>query len=373
MPSSPLPNDRGREHRRLALNGWPFLCRNEIGLSLMQALHFIKVGKLEWHDTPDLRVDGQLEAIVRPIASTTCDLDRRIINGLISFGENFPIGHECVAEVVEVGGKVKTVRPGDVVVVPWHISCGVCVECRRGLSAACSSAPGIAGYGIPIAGRWGGLFSEEVRVPFADGMLVRLPDGVDPVAAASVSDNLTEAYIAVSRGMAGHPGAPVLVVSSLPSLGLFAVDHAMAAGAARVDFVDASEERREAARGLGAYVHAGVLPEFDMRFPVVINVAREPEMLAAAVRCLAPGGHISNAAIFFADTPLPLWEMYKRDVTFSTGTASVSPHLPKVLELLRCGHIHPERLITTHRWEDATSALLEPDMKPVIVRPRLLA
>lgn len=338
----------------------------------MRALHFVKVGKLEWHDVPELHVQGPLEAVVRPIASTTCDLDRRIIQGLVSFGEDFPIGHECVAEVLETGSMVRTVRPGDVVVVPWHISCGVCAECRRGLSAACSSAPGIAGYGIPIAGNWGGLFSEQVRVPFADGMLVRLPDGVDPAAAASASDNLTEAYIAVSRGLAKHPGAPVLVVSSLPSLGLFAADHALAAGASRVDFVDASEERREAARRLGATVHAAIPPEFDMRFPVVIGVAREPEMLAAAIRCLAPGGHLSNAAIFFADTPLPLWEMYKRDVTFSMGTASVSPHLPKVLDLLRCGHIHPERVMSMHPWEDATEALLEPHIKPVITRPRLL-
>ena len=316
---------------------------------------------------------GALEAVVRPIASTTCDLDRRIITGLVSFGENFPIGHECVAEVLEIGDKVRTVRPGDVVAVPWHITCGVCPECRRGLSAACSSAPGIAGYGIPIAGNWGGLFSEEVRVPFADGMLVALPAGIDPVAAASVSDNMTEAYIAVSRGMAKHPGAPVLVVSSLPSLGLFAADQALAAGAARVDFVDASEERRSVARMLGASVHPAIPPEFDMRFSIVINVAREPEMLTAAIKCLAPGGHISNAAMFFADTALPLWEMYKRDVTFSMGTASVSPHIPKVLDLLRCGHIHPERLMSTHSWKDATEALLEPYMKPVIVRPRLLA
>lgn len=190
---------------------------SKTGSTLMNALHFVEVGKLEWHEARDLRVQGSLEAVVRPIASTTCDLDRRIIRGLVSFGENFPIGHECVAEVLETGDKVRTVRPGDVVVVPWHISCGVCAECRRGLPAACSSAPGIAGYGVPIGGQWGGLFSEEVRVPFADGMLVPLPDGVDPVSAASASDNLTEAYIAVSRGMAKHPRAPVLVVSSLPA------------------------------------------------------------------------------------------------------------------------------------------------------------
>lgn len=331
------------------------------------------MGKLEWRDVRDLHVTGDLEAIVRPIASTTCDLDRRIIDGMVDFGEDFPIGHECVAEVVDVGDKVKTVRPGDTVVVPWHISCGVCAECRRGLTAACTTAPGIAGYGVPIGGAWGGLFSEEVRVPFADAMLVRLPDGVDPVAAASASDNLTEAYVCVARGMAKHPKASVLVVNSLPSLGLFAVDHAMAAGAPRVDYVDASEQRREMARALGADVHSHIEPEFSMRFPIVIGAAREATMLADAIKCLAPGGHFSNAAMFFADTPLPLWEMYKRDVTFSMGTVSVSPHLPRVLELLRCGHIHPERVMTEHAWQDAPDALLLPEMKPVIVRPRLFA
>lgn len=340
----------------------------------MRTLNFERVGKLAWHEAPDLTLEGPLEAIVRPIASTTCDLDRRIISGLVSFGEGFPIGHECVAEVVEVGDQVSSLVPGDVVVVPWHICCGVCPECRRGLSAACSSVPRMSGYGVPIAGDWGGLFSEQVRVPFADGMLVRVPDGVDPAWAASAGDNFTEGYIAATRGLSKHPGAPVLVVNSLPSLGLFAVDQALAAGASRVDFIDTSEQRREVARALGATTQAEIVPDdHHWAYPVVIGAAREPEMLAEAVRCLTPGGHMSNAAMFFADTPLPLWEFYKRDITFSMGTASVRPHLPAVLELLRQGRLRPDRVMTTHPWDDAPTALLEPDMKPVLVRPRLFA
>jgi len=232
----------------------------------------------------------------------------------------------------------------------------------------------MSGYGVPIAGDWGGLFSEQVRVPFADGMLVPVPDGVDPAWAASVSDNFTEAHIATTRGLAKHPGARVLVVNSLPSLGLFAVDQALAAGASRVDFIDTSEQRREVARTLGARTQPQIVPqEHHWAYSVVIGAAREPEMLAEAVRCLAPGGHMSNAAMFFADTPLPLWEFYKRDITFSMGTASVRPHLPAVLELLRQGRLRPDRVITTHSWDDAPHALLEPDIKPVLVRPRLFA
>lgn len=340
---------------------------------MMRALHFVDVGKLAWREAPAPRVEGRLEAIVRPLASTTCDLDRRIIRGLVDFGKDFPIGHECVAEVIDTGDGVRTVKPGDVCVVPWHICCGVCPECRRGLPVACSTAPGLSGYGAPIAGNWGGLFSEEVRVPFADGMLTRLPDGVDPAWAASASDNLTEGYVAAWRGLSKYPGAPVLVINSLPSLGLFAADQALALGAERVDFVDADEERREVARGLGARVFPAIEPErHHWAYRVVIGVAREPELLAEGVRCLSAGGHMSNAAMFFQDTPLPLWEMYKRDVTFSMGSVSVTPHLPRVLDLLRCGHIHPDRVMTRHPWDEAPEALLEPDLKPVLVRPKLL-
>ena len=339
----------------------------------MKALTFVKPGCLEWREAANVAITGDLEAIVRPIASTTCDLDRRILGGFSPFEPPFAIGHECVAEVVEVSDKVRTISRGDVVVVPWHISCGVCEACRRALPAHCVALPGLTGYGVPIGGDWGGLFSEEVRVPFADGMLTRLPDGVDPVAVASASDNLTDAYIAVARGLAKHPGAPVLVVGGVESLGLFAVDHAMAGGAARVDYVDAHEGRRAAAKSLGAHVHPLLPGEFVRCYPVVIGATRDAEELKAAIRCLAPSGHISNIAIFFGDTPLPLWDMYMRDISVAIGLPSVGPYIPKVLELARCGHIHPERLMTVHAWEDAPSALLEPEIKPVVVRSRLFS
>lgn len=337
----------------------------------MRVLRFVGEGRLEWQDRPSLSIAGDLEAIVRPIASTTCDLDRRILAGKSPFEPPFDIGHECVAEVEHVGEKVRSVSRGDLVVVPWHISCGVCPSCRRGVPAHCEMLPGLTGYGTPLGGDWGGLFSEQVRVPFADGMLVRLPEGVDPAAVASASDNLTDAYIAVLRGMTKHPGAEVLVVGGVESIGLFAVDHALAAGAAAVAYVDGHEGRRAAARGLGASVHVSLSPEFDRRFLVVIGASRDPADLSAAIRCLAPTGHLSNVSMFFGDTPLPLWEMYIRDATLAVGIPNVGPHIPRVLELARCGHIHPERLMTVHDWDDAPQALLEHDIKPVVVRPRI--
>src|SRR6202012_116961 len=103
-------------------------------------------------------------------------------------------GHEGVADVIAVGERVQDVRPGDRVVVPFQVSCGACSTCRRGRTDSCEAVPLMSMYGMaPLAGLdAGGFLSDAVRVPFADAMLVPLPAGVDPAAAASCSDNVVD-------------------------------------------------------------------------------------------------------------------------------------------------------------------------------------
>jgi len=342
-------------------------------VTTLKALIFTGARRLEWRDVPGPVITGGQQAVVRPIASTTCDLDQRIIAGRAPFEPPFAIGHESVAEVVEVGSSVRSVKPGEVVVVPWHFFCGECDRCRAGVTASCEAVGRHACFGIPIGGHWGGLFSDLALVPFADAMLVPVPEGVDPIAAVSVSDNLTDAWIGVSKGLAKHPGAKVLVHGGVGSLGMYAVQLALAAGAESVDYVDPDASRRTVAKTLGATVHEAVDPSLFWRFPVVINATRDVAEMRLAIQCLSPGGHLSGLAIFFQDTPMPLWELYVRDATFSAGIPSVRPHIPRVLDLLRCGHVHPERVTSkVIRWDDAAEALVEPSLKPVVVRPALL-
>ncbi len=171
--------------------------------TVARALWFEDVGQLSWREVEDLVVGHPLEAIVRPVASTTCDLDRAIVHGRVPLGNGFPIGHECVAEVLEVGVAVHRIAVGDLVVVPWHISCGVCPPCRNALPTACTTVPGLQGYGASIAGDWGGLFSEQVRVPYADAMLTRLPPGLSrrrPPRSATTSPTPTSASLGDSAG-----------------------------------------------------------------------------------------------------------------------------------------------------------------------------
>ena len=335
----------------------------------MRELVFIGKQKLEWHESADLRIQDDRQAVVRPIASTTCDLDQRIIAGFSPFQPPFAIGHECVAEVVDVGNNVKTVKRGDIVVVPWKPACGECNYCRSGLTASCETYGSMGAYGLPLGANLGGLFSDLVLVPFADAMLVVVPDDVNPIAVASASDNLTDAYINVQKGMERHPKARVLVMGGVGSLGPYAVDQALAAGAESVDYIDGDPVCRSIAQSLGATAYPAYEDRFQMHYSVVICASLQLKDFQQLFSALMPGGHFSTLSIFFEDQPVPLWEMYKRDVTFSTGKPSTRPFIPTVLELCRCGKLHPERVVSKIiPWEDATEGLIEPSLKPVVAR-----
>jgi threonine dehydrogenase-like Zn-dependent dehydrogenase len=100
---------------------------------------------------------------VRPIAVATCDLDGLIVAGTSPFPAPFPIGHECVAEVIEIGNGVTTIRPGQLVSVPFQISCGDCVPCRRRRTGNCSSVPFMSTYGFGPA-----VEREQPRLPLLE-------------------------------------------------------------------------------------------------------------------------------------------------------------------------------------------------------------
>lgn len=336
----------------------------------MKALIVRGPGELVWEEVPSPPLASAHSALVRPIASASCDLDRRLIAGLTPFKPPFALGHECVAEVLEVGDKVGTVRHGDLVSVPWKIACGECPQCHAGRATACTSVPRHAAYGVPAGGHWGGLFSEVVHVPFADAMLVPLPPGLNPLAVASASDNLTDAWVATSRPIATRRDARVLVVGGTESLGVLAVQMAVAAGAASVDYLDDSDYRRDLALRSGANVELG--QTLDERYDVVVSATRDPQALHRGLLALAPGGHCSCIGIIFDDPTIPLFGMYLRDVTLSVGVCNVRPHIPKVFDLVGSGRCNPLLVSpTVVSCEEATEALVQPLAKCIVVRERI--
>ncbi len=327
-------------------------------------------GHLAWEEAPAPALANVHSALVRPIASASCDLDRRLIAGVTPFKPPFALGHECVAEVLEVGAAVTSVRRGDLVSVPWKIACGECRQCLAGRATACSAVPRHAAYGVPAGGHWGGLFSELVQVPFADAMLVPLPPGLNPLAVASASDNLTDAWVAASRPISVRDEARVLVVGGTESLGVLAVQMAVAAGAASVDYLDDNSYRNDLAQRSGASIE--LRSSLDESYDVVISATRDPHALHRGLLALAPGGHCSCIGIIFEDPKIPLFGMYLRDVTLSVGACNVRPHIPTVFDLVSSGRCDPLLVSPTIvGWEDAPEALVQPLAKCIVVRERI--
>lgn len=339
----------------------------------MRQLTFVKPRVLEWHEVPEPRLEGTRQAIVAPVAATTCDLDRSIIKGRTPYGGPIALGHEFVAEVVEVGDDVRSVRPGELVAVPAQISCGECDRCRSGSTAFCGSVPPTSMYGLgSIVGDWGGGFSDLVRVPFADHMLVRLPRGVVPETVAAAGDNLTNAFEAVVPHLERFPGANVLI-AGVGATGLYAIQMAKATGAGRIDYLDHDRARLERAVKLGATpieVRRGQTKSpLEYQYQIAVDARGEPEDLAFVLRSLAPRGICTSVSMYFREAPLPLLEMFLRGVRFEATPTNIRAHLDEVLSLVQRRRVAPEQVTTeTRGWEDLPEALSEPSMKPVFVR-----
>jgi threonine dehydrogenase-like Zn-dependent dehydrogenase len=319
---------------------------------MMQQLTFIKAGTFEWHDVAYPEIHAATDAIVRPLAVARCDLDLYIATGIVPFPGPFAFGHEMVGGVVDAG-HMAGVTPGQRVVVPFQISCGQCVSCRRGLTASCEAVPPYSAFGLG-GGRieYGGALSDAVRVPFADFMLVPLPDGIDPVVAASAADNIPDGWRAVAPHLAEYPGASVLIVGGLAqSVGLYAAGAAVALGAGRVLYLDDNPRNRERAVAMGADVAPLALTEGrepTEQFDIVVEAAGKTEALGFAIRSCRSNGVVTSVAMHLgATTPVPLTQAYYKGLTFHTSRASARNWLPDVMHCIACGKLHPEHV--THR------------------------
>lgn len=373
----------------------------------MKELQYMGYGRLEWRErnSPTLMSAG--DAIVRPFVAGRCDGDTLPIHrpvsrafqwgmclgfvdpiigsicGPVPFRGPFGIGHECVAEVLEVGDEVKHVKRGDVVVVPWAVSCGLCPECQSGLTAKCSTTrvKELSAFGFGDAcGPWGGMIVDELRVPFADHMLVQVPDGIDPLRVAAASDNLADGWRTVVPHLREKPGAKVLVIGGgAQSIGLYAAGLACRHGASQVCYMDDSPERLQIAEKLGANAillsssrRKSLQRMFADRYDIVVEASSRSDGVDSALRMLRPGGVCTLVGYYVSPgTKVPLMHMYANDATLKIGVSHVRPLLPSLLSFI-AEHDFPAEVVTTMTadWDDAPNAYKAHTVKLVLSRPR---
>ncbi|MFL5908735.1 MAG: zinc-binding dehydrogenase [Solirubrobacterales bacterium] len=336
----------------------------------MRALEFVEAGKLEWRDAADARLEGDGQAIVKPVALATCDIDVAFVRGLAPAAGPFSFGHECVAEVTEVGDAVESVEPGDLVSVPFQISCGECAACREGRTGNCESVPRLSMYGLPAGPQtYGGFASDAVNVPYADAMLVPIPEGVEPSVVASLSDNIPDAWRTVAPPLEEAPGSPVLICMGAGSIALYSIAIAQALGAERVDVVGGRKRDRELAAKLGANVLDEEFPDRVGFYPITVDASANPAGISCALKSTDADGICTSIGIYFQPTPLPLLDMFSQGITFVTGRPHVRGLMPKVLELVREGKFDPDPMtVQKVPWDEAAEALSDLRAKTVVER-----
>jgi len=325
----------------------------------MRQLMFDAPGQYAWREVPDLEVSTPGQALVRPLVVACCDLDVAVSEGLLPMAPGHAVGHEGVAEVVAVGDDVTSVKVGDRVIVPFQINCGTCSACRRGVTGSCTSLPLMAMYGMaPIAGfDGGGFLADLVSVPYADAMLIPLPDGVDPVSVASLSDNIPDGWRTVGpyrSELAGlDPDERRVLVAGRRSIGLYAAAFAAAMGA-HVDYVDTDPQRLAAAEKLGATVHDRPKPDRTWDpYPVTVHTTADPELLRATLRATWPDGVCTDTGLFVQPVEMPLLPMYTRGVRFVTGRVNARRVIPEILESITAGCDLAPAVDRTVAWENA--------------------
>jgi propanol-preferring alcohol dehydrogenase len=212
-----------------------------------------------WKTTPVVEetpepTPGPGQVVIKVGGAGACHSDLHLMHdfdpGVVPWNPPFTLGHENAGWVHAVGAGV-TIEPGRAVAVygPW--GCGRCRRCQLGIETYCENP-----QAAPVPGGGGGLgldggMAEYMLVPH-ERFLFPLPDGLDPVHAAPLTDAGLTPFHAVRRSWPKLTPTATAVVIGVGGLGHLAVQIIKATTAARVIAVDLRPEALELARSMGA-------------------------------------------------------------------------------------------------------------------------
>ena len=194
--------------------------------------------------------------ILKVVATNICGSDQHMVRGRTDAPEGLQLGHEITGEVMEAGPGVEFIKTGDLVSIPFNISCGRCRNCKERQTGICLNVnpaqPGSA-YGYVAMGGWRGGQAKYVTVPYADWNCLRFPDkdrAMEKIRDLTMlSDIFPTGYHGALTAGAGT-GSTVYVAGAGP-VGLAAAASAQLLGAAAVIVGDMQADRLQQARSFG--------------------------------------------------------------------------------------------------------------------------
>ncbi len=335
-------------------------------------------------EVPDPTIIDATDAIIRVTSTGLCGSDLHLYEPLAPFMTPGDIvGHEPMGIVEEVGSAVTKLKAGDRVVVPFNISCGDCWMCNQGLHSQCETTQNrdtgtgasLLGYS-KLYGSVPGGQAEYLRVQFADFLPIKVPEGPPDDRYLYLSDVLPTAYQAVryadlpkdgvvlvmgagpigdmAARIAMHEGHRVIVADWVPDR----LERVRTRGAEtiNIDEVDdlADEVRgRTTGRGADAVIDAvgmeahgnpvaekvikavGLLPDAAAR-KVMMNVGIDRlAALHGSIDAVRRGGTVSLVGVYGgATSPMPLMQMFDKQIQFRMGQANVRRWSDDLLPLL---------------------------------------
>ncbi|MCI6708826.1 MULTISPECIES: alcohol dehydrogenase [Eisenbergiella] len=310
------------------------------------------VFSLEKRPRPSLR--DPKDAIVRIALCSICSSDIHIKHGSVPRAvPGTIVGHEMVGEVVETGSAVTKYRPGDRVAVNVETFCGECFFCQRGFVNNCTDEHG----GWALGCRIDGGQAEYVRVPFADNGLNLIPEGVSDEQALFTGDILSTGYWAAQISEI-KKGDTVLVLGAGPT-GLCTLMCAALYEPGAIICADISEERLELVRSRkladrvinprkeDAAEAVRAMTE-GRGADVVIEAVGGEDTFRMAWEAARPNGTVCIVAMYEEAQPLPLPDMYGKNLTFKTGGVDANA-CDEILRLIAEGRLDTTCMIT-HRF-----------------------
>jgi threonine dehydrogenase-like Zn-dependent dehydrogenase len=312
--------------------------------TLIYGAHDVRV-----EDVPDAALREPTDAVVRVLRSCICGSDLWPYGSMPASEEGQRIGHEFIGIVEDAGREVPGLKSGDLVVAPFVWADNTCDFCTEGLQTSCRHG-GV--WGAP--GVDGGQ-GEAVRVPQAQGTLVKLPVREDSELMASLltlSDVFcTGHHCAVTAGVG--PRTTVTVIGD-GAVGLSAVLAAKRLGAERILLMGRHKERTDLGRDFGAtdviaergdegIERVRELTGGDGTHTVLECVGTLPAM-EMALGVARDGGVVSRVgAPQYTDMPFG-FDHFWRNITLTGGVAPARAYIEELMADVLEGSIEPGRV-----------------------------
>jgi threonine dehydrogenase-like Zn-dependent dehydrogenase len=316
----------------------------------MNATVYHGVRDVRLENVADPKLEKPTDAIVRVVATAICGSDLWFYRGVTQWEPGERTGHEFVGIVEEIGSDVRTVRKGDYVIAPFVSSDGTCEYCRLNLQTSCIHMT-----------NWGddanGGQAEAVRVPYADGTLVKMAPGLpdDPKKLASAL-TLTDVMGTGHHGVvtAGtRPGGTVVVIGD-GAVGLCGVlSAAKVVLAETVIAVGHNEHRLELARAFGAThtfnshdanVTAQILELTKGGASSVLEAVGNQESMDMGIELARPGGIMSFVGVPHNVKAFPLRPLFLKNVSLHGALAPTRAYIEPLMAHVVDGSIDPWRV-----------------------------